>query len=234
LTGITVSVVVPAWNEARRLPGLLDALARCSPAPREVIVVDGGSSDGTARIGGERARLLRSERGRARQQNAGAGIATGSVLWFLHADSTPPPDAIAQIGTALDRGAPGGCFRIAFPRAELEGRPLLRVIALGINARSRVTRTGTGDQGIYLRREHFDGIGGFPDWPLFEDVALASRLKRFGRPFISPGPLETSARRWIVHGIVRTMLRMWALRAGYLLGVSPARLARHWGPIGAA
>jgi glycosyltransferase involved in cell wall biosynthesis len=148
LPGITVSVVVPAWNEARRLPGLLDALARCSPAPREVIVVDGGSSDGTARIGGERARLLRSERGRARQQNAGAGIATGSVLWFLHADSTPPPDAIAQIGTALDRGAPGGCFRIAFPRAELEGRPLLRVIALGINARSRVTRTGTGDQGI--------------------------------------------------------------------------------------
>ena len=197
-------------------------------------MVDGGSSDGTERMGGERARLLRSERGRARQQNRGAGIATGAALWFLHADSIPPPNAIAQIGTALDGGAPGGCFRVAFPREERNGRPLLRAIALGINARTRVTGTGTGDQGIYLRREHFERIGGFPDWPLFEDVALASRLKRLGRPSICPGPLETSARRWIVHGIVRTTFRMWALRAGYLLGVSPKRLARHWEPATAA
>ena len=87
-------------REACRLPRLLDALARCSPPPHEVIVVDGGSSDGTERIGGERVRLLRSERGRARQQNRGAGIATGTVLWFLHADSMPPPDAIAQIRLA--------------------------------------------------------------------------------------------------------------------------------------
>lgn len=193
-------------------------------------MVDGGSSDGTARIGGGRARVLQSERGRARQQNAGARIATGTVLWFLHADSIPPPDAIGQIRSALDRGAPGGCFRIDFPREERKGHPLLRVIALGINTRSRVTGSGTGDQGIYLRREIFEALGGFPDWPLFEDVALASRMKRYGRPSVTAGPLVTSARRWIVHGIARTTLRMWALRGGYLLGVPPARLARHWGP----
>lgn len=198
-----------------------------------MIVVDGGSSDGTARIGRERALVLVAERGRACQQNAGARASTGAVLWFLHADSIPPPDAIGQVRSALDRGAPGGCFRIAFPREERKGHPLLGAIALGINSRTRVTGTGTGDQGLYVRREVFDAIGGFPDWPLFEDVALASRMKRFGRPSIIAGPLETSGRRWIVHGIVRTTLRMWALRAGYLVGVPPARLARHWGPASA-
>ena len=196
-------------------------------------MVDGGSSDATVRIGRERARVLVAERGRARQQNAGARASTGTVLWFLHADSIPPPDAIGQIRSALDRGVPGGCFRIAFPHEERTGHPLLRPVAFGINARTRVTGTGTGDQGLYVRREVFDAIGGFPDWPLFEDVALASRLKRFGRPSITAGPVETSARRWIVHGIVRTTLRMWAIRAGYLLGVPPTRLARHWRPASA-
>jgi rSAM/selenodomain-associated transferase 2 len=228
LSDFTVSVIVPAWNEARRLPRLLDALSLCSPPPHEVIVVDGGSSDGTALLGRGRARVITADRGRARQQNAGARAATGAVLWFLHADSVPPPDAIGQIRSALDRGAPGGCFRIAFPRAERIGHPLLRPVALGVNGRTRVTGRGTGDQGIYVRREVFEGIGGFPDWPLFEDVALASRLRRFGRPAVSAGPLETSARRWVGDGIVRTMLRMWALRAGYLLGVPPSRLARRW------
>jgi rSAM/selenodomain-associated transferase 2 len=228
LSDLTVSVIVPTWNEARRLSRLLDALARCSPPPHEVIVVDGGSSDGTVVLGRGRARVMTTERGRARQQNAGASAATGRVLWFLHADSIPPPDAIGQIRSALGRGAPGGCFRIVFPRAERRGHPLLRPVALGINARTRVTGKGTGDQGIYVRREVFEGIGGFPDWPLFEDVALASRLRRFGRPAVSAGPLETSARRWVGQGIVRTTLRMWALRAGYILGVAPWRLARYW------
>jgi rSAM/selenodomain-associated transferase 2 len=228
LPDLTVSVIIPAWNEARRLPRLLEALSRCSPAPHEVIVVDGGSSDGTALVGRGRARVLAAERGRARQQNAGARASTGAVLWFLHADSLPPPDAIGQIRSALDRGAPGGCFRIAFPRDERTGHPLLGPVAFGINARTRVTGTGTGDQGIYVRREVFDEMGGFPEGPLFEDVALASRLGRFGRPAVSPGPLETSARRWVDQGIVRTTLRMWALRAGYLLGVPPSRLARYW------
>jgi hypothetical protein len=172
--------------------------------------------------------VIPAERGRARQQNAGARASTGAVLWFLHADSRPPPDAIGQIRSALDGGAPGGCFRIAFPRDEWTDHPLLRPVAFGINARTRVTGTGTGDQGIYVRREVFDEMGGFPEGPLFEDVALASRLGRFGRPAVSPGPLETSARRWVDQGIVRTTLRMWALRAGYLLGVPPSRLARYW------
>lgn len=228
MSHLTVSVIVPAWNEARRLPPLLDSLARCDPAPHEVVVVDGGSSDGTPRLGGGRARVIAAPRGRSSQQNAGARVSTGSVLWFLHADSIPPPDSIAQIRSAIAGGAPGGCFRIAFPLEERAGHPLLGPVAFGINARTRLTRSGTGDQGIYVRRQVFEALGGFPDWPLLEDVALARGLARFGRPAVSAGPLLTSARRWITHGIVRTTLRMWALRAGYLAGVPVSRLARYW------
>lgn len=219
---------MPAWNEERRLPRLLDSLARCDPAPYEVVVVDGGSADETPRLAGSQARVIAARRGRSSQQNAGARASTGAVLWFLHADSIPPPDSIAQIRSAITGGAPGGCFRIAFPRAERAGHPLLGPVAFGINARTRFTGSGTGDQGIYVRREVFEALGGFPDWPLFEDVALAAGFARFGPPAVSAGPLVTSARRWISHGIVRTTLRMWALRAGYLAGVPSSRLARYW------
>ncbi|MGH7573016.1 MAG: TIGR04283 family arsenosugar biosynthesis glycosyltransferase [Gemmatimonadota bacterium] len=227
-TAHTVSVVVPTWNEARRLPVLLDALERCSPPPIEVIVADGGSSDDTADVAAGRARLVAAPRGRASQQNAGARASDGRVLWFLHADSIPPADAVAQVRSALDRGAPGGCFRITFPDDERRCHRWLGTIAAGVNARTRVTRKGTGDQGLFVRRDVFERMGGFPSWPLFEDVALAGGLARHGRPAVCPGPLVTSARRWMRQGVVRTMLRMWALRAGFLLGVTPERLARHW------
>lgn len=191
-------------------------------------MADGGSSDDTAKVADGRARLVSAPRGRACQQNAGARASVGTVLWFLHADSIPPVDAIVQIRHALDRGAPGGCFKVAFPREERSRHRLLGPIAAGINARTRVTRTATGDQGLFVRRDVFEAIDGFPGWPLFEDVALAGALVRFGRPAVCPGPLVTSARRWIRHGVPRTMLRMWALRIGYWMGVSPVTLARHW------
>ncbi len=191
-------------------------------------MADGASSDGTGRVAEGRARVVTAPRGRASQQNAGARVSAGRVLWFLHADSIPPGDAIAQIRDAVERGAPGGCFRVAFPEEERRRHRLLGPVAAGINARTRAARTGTGDQGLFLRRDVFERLGGFPRWPLFEDVALARALARLGSPAVCPGPLVTSARRWIRHGIVRTMLRMWTLRVGYMLGVSPERLARHW------
>lgn len=223
-----MSVVVPAWNEARRLPRLLDALAACRPGPAEVVVADGGSEDGTRAIASERARLVEAPRGRARQQNAGAAATHGDTLWFLHADCEPPPWAVGEIAAALGTGAAGGCFLMAFPEPERRRRPLLRVVQAGINARTRATRTGTGDQGIFVRREVFGRVGGFPDWPLFEDVALFSALAAAGAPAICHGPLTTSARRWMEGGVARTMVRMWSLRIGYWAGVSPARLARSW------
>lgn len=191
-------------------------------------MADGGSSDHTGSLAEGRARVVVATRGRGSQQNAGARVSAGRVLWFLHADSIPPIDAIAQIREALERGAPGGCFRIAFPEEERRRHPLLGPIAAGINARTRATRTGTGDQGLFVRRDVFESLGGFPGWPLFEDVALARGVARAGPPAVCRGPLVTSARRWIRHGIVRTTLRMWSLRVGYMVGISPDRLARHW------
>lgn len=224
----SISVVVPAWNEAGRLPRLLDALAAGRPPPDEVVVADGGSSDDTRAIARERARLVDAPRGRAAQQNAGAREARGDVLWFLHADCVPPPSASAEIHAAIELAAPGGCFLIAFPAMERSLHALLPAVESGINARTRWTRTGTGDQGIFVRRDVFERQGGFPDWPLFEDVALFSRLREWGSPALCRGPLETSARRWLEGGTVRVMARMWGLRVAYLAGISPERLARGW------
>lgn len=210
-----------------RLPQLLDALAVCQPAPIDVIVADGGSTDGTAAVA-RGVQMIRAPRGRAAQQNAGAAAARGAVLWFLHADSVPGPDAVDEVAEAIAAGAPGGCFQIEFPPAEAQRHPLLPLIARGINARTRWTRTGTGDQGIFLRREVFTRLGGFPAWPLFEDVALFRALAGAGRPAVCRGPLITSARRWLAEGVARTMARMWLLRVAYAVGVPPARLARWW------
>lgn len=217
---------MPAWNEAARLPLLLTGLARCEPPPHEVIVVDGGSRDGTATLADGHAILVEAPRGRASQQNAGAAEATGDVLWFLHADTVPPASAVAEIRAAVAAGAPGGCFRIAF--GERAAHPLLPVIEAGINLRTRVTRRGTGDQGIFVRADVFRAAGGFPAWPLFEDVALADALRRAGRPAICRGPLQTSARRWLRHGPLRTTGLIWGLRIAYRARVGPERLARLW------
>ncbi|HET6616458.1 MAG TPA: TIGR04283 family arsenosugar biosynthesis glycosyltransferase [Gemmatimonadota bacterium] len=223
-----LSVVVPAWNEAERLPRLLDALERCRPAPHEVIVVDGGSLDGTRELADGRAAVIDAPRGRSSQLNAGARHAAGDALWFVHADSVPGPAAVAEIGRALDCGAPGGCFRIAFPPEERAVHPLVPWIERGINLRTRVTRRGTGDQGIFVRRDVFVAAGGFPAWPLFEDVALAAAIGGAGRSAVCRGPLLTSARRWLRHGVARTMGVMWTLRLGYAAGVAPDRLERLW------
>jgi rSAM/selenodomain-associated transferase 2 len=227
-SGARVSVVVPVWNEAARLPRLLDALERCDPAPDEVIVVDGGSGDSTPDLARPRARLIGADRGRASQQNAGAREASGEVLWFLHADCAPSRSAVEEIRGVIAEGAPGGCFLIAFLPEERALHPLVPWIERGINARTRVTRRGTGDQGLFVRSEVFHAAGGFPPWPLFEDVALAAGLSRAGRPAVCRGPLETSARRWLRHGVARTMALMWCLRLAFVAGASPETLARRW------
>jgi len=191
----------------------------------EVVLVDGGSTDATAAIAARSPRvcLLASPRGRARQMNAGARAARGDVLLFLHADTLLPDGALAAVEAAVgDPGVVAGRFDIRFDNP----RPVFRMIAWFMNERSRWSGISTGDQAIFVRREVFEALGGYPDMPLMEDVELSRRLKRRGRLAALRLRVTTSARKWEREGAIRTILLMWTLRLLYMAGVSPAGLHR--------
>jgi rSAM/selenodomain-associated transferase 2 len=213
-----LSVVVPTLNEARGIRGALEALAPLRARGHEVIIVDGGSEDGTAQFAtGLCDRLLNASRGRAAQMNAGAGAASGDALVFLHADTRLPPEADALILSSL-KDHLWGRFDV-----EIEGRhPLLKVVACAMNLRSRVTGIATGDQAIFVQREAF---AGFPEIALMEDVAFCRRMKRLGPPACRRERVRTSGRRWESRGVLRTIVLMWRLRLMYFLGARPERLA---------
>ena len=217
-----LSVVVPTLDEAEALPAALAAARQ--PGVTEIIVVDGGSRDGTLALARALAdRVLETARGRARQMNAGAAVARGDVLLFLHADTRLPAGYAQAVARALaDPRVVGGRFDV---RLDATG-VAYRVVGRLISVRSRVTRVATGDQAIFVRRAVFGRLGGYPAVPLMEDVALSRALKRAGRVACLGETVVTSARRWQRHGVARTVLLMWALRAAYYVGVSPARLAR--------
>ncbi|MFN0122971.1 MAG: TIGR04283 family arsenosugar biosynthesis glycosyltransferase [Blastocatellia bacterium] len=221
------SVVIPVLNERANLPLTIDSIQKSAGVETvEIIVVDGGSADGTWEWLAPRndLRALRSERGRGRQMQTGAAQAAGDALLFLHADCQLPANAFELLTNALaDPLVAGGCFLIGFA----EQRPFsLRVVAAGINARTNASKTGTGDQGIFVRRDIFADIGGIKSWPLFEDVDLVTRIRRRGKFTVIQASLIISARRWLQQGIWRTTFLMWWLRLGYWLGISPERLRR--------
>ena len=216
-----LTVVLPVLNEAAIIVAALQALAPLRARGAEIIVADGYSRDGTARLAEPFADgVITVRRGRGAAMNAGAALGTGDALLFLHADTTLPDGADRLIDAALARHAWGRFdLRIA-------GRhPLLAVIARMINWRSRLTGVATGDQAIFVSRKAFKAVGGFPDLPLMEDIAISRRLKRLCRPFCIATPAITSGRRWEQSGVIRTILLMWRLRLSYYLGVEPALLA---------
>lgn len=219
-----LSVVIPALDEAEALPATLAALAPLRARGHEVIVVDGGSSDGTPELAAPLAdRVIAAPRGRARQMNAGAAIARGEALIFLHADTRLPGDADHRVAEALGSRV-WGRFDIA-----IEGRsPLLRVVAFFTTWRSRVTGIATGDQAIFVRRDAFERAGGFPDFALMEDIAFSRRMKAFSRPACLGARAVTSGRRWERHGVLRTVFLMWRLRLAFFLGAAPEELARRY------
>jgi len=221
-----LSVIIPALNESAGIVRTLQSLQALRTWGHEVIVVDGGSQDDTLRVCGPFVdRLLRSPRGRARQMNAGAVVASGNVFVFLHADTALPRSADRAIRMVLHKGSRWGRFDV-----KLSGRRwLLRVVERAMNLRSRVTGICTGDQAIFVRRQAFEQIGGFPNIELMEDIALSRALRRVGRPARIKWKAETSSRRWEREGVARTIGRMWLLRLGYFLGADPARLARRYG-----
>jgi len=219
-----LSIVMPVLNEAAGIEAALRALAPLRTRGVEIIVVDGGSSDGTEALARALAdRVLSAPRGRASQMNAGAAAAAGDALLFLHADTRLPDDADQLILDGLRRRV-WGRFDVRFDEGGW-----LRLVALTMNLRSRLTGIATGDQAMFMTRAAFENAGGFPPIALMEDVALSARLKRLGRPLCLSARVTTSGRRWRRHGLLRTILLMWRLRLRYVLGADPARLARAYG-----
>lgn len=217
-----LSIVVPVLNEEANLARL--AKYRELPMPLEWIVVDGGSGDRSVVMAAWADRIITTAPGRARQMNAGAQVATGTHVLFLHADSVLPEDFAAFL-THLEAVNPAwGFFRVRLSPSSA----LLALVGAMMNIRSRLTGVATGDQGIYVRKNLFDQAGGFPAIELMEDVAISKRLRRLGRPSIWRTAMQTSSRRWQKHGVIRTVVLMWHLRLLYFLGVSPARLHRRY------
>jgi rSAM/selenodomain-associated transferase 2 len=214
-----LSVIVPALNEAHGIRAALEALAPLRARGHEVIVADGGSTDGTEHLALELSdRVLQTPRGRAVQMNAGARAATGDALLFLHADTRLPSQATELALLSLQDHF-WGRFDV-----EIEGRhPLLKVVGCAMNLRSRLTGIATGDQAIFVRRDAFPG---FPEIALMEDVAFCKRMKRLGPPACLRAKALTSGRRWESRGVLRTILLMWRLRMMYFLGADPEDLSR--------
>ena len=218
-----LSIIVPALDEARIIVATLDALAPLRARGHEVIVVDGGSSDGSlALCHGRSDKAFVAARGRARQMNAGAAHAGGDVLLFLHADTHLPAQADALVAEALQGGALLGRFDV-----HIGGRsPMFPVIAALMNRRSCWTGIATGDQAMFVRRSEFERLGGFADLALMEDVDLSRRLRTQAAPACVHERAVTSGRRWEARGVWRTIWLMWRLRWRHCRGVPADELAR--------
>jgi rSAM/selenodomain-associated transferase 2 len=216
----SISVIIPVFNEERILGGLLETIER--EHPLEILVADGGSSDGTARMSSPAARVIPCPRGRAIQMNTAARSARGSVLLFLHADVRPEPGALQAIEKALhDPAIVGGNLDIVY-----EGADRVAKIFSWINRQRYRFGIFYGDSGIFCRRAAFESLGGFPDWPILEDYAFARKLVRFGKLAFLPHRIHVSARRWREAGLFATLWAWFWIQALYLAGVHPTRLAK--------
>ena len=222
----SLSVVIPTLNEAEELPGVLRSTIEALGPDVEILIVDGGSVDGTLQACVPPARILHSRPGRGRQLDLGARQAAGEILLFLHADTRLHPEAGAALRSAgSDPELVGGCFRLRL-RGPSAHRVTARALVMAINLRTRVFRTATGDQAIFARRSAFEAVGGFPHLPLFEDVVFFRRLRRHGRIAVLGPAVATSDRRWRERGYLRTIAGHLGRRLLFLLGVPPRRLAR--------
>ncbi len=218
-----ISIIIPVLNEEQNLSRLGDYLRDVRQQGHEVIIVDGGSRDNTLSVAYQLTdKVIVSHPGRAVQMNSGAEIASGEVLLFLHADTFLPDDALAVISALSLEKNIWGRFDVC-----LSGnRFVFRLIEALMNLRSCVTSIATGDQAIFIEKNLFQRVAGFPEIALMEDIAISRRLKKIVKPLCLKQKVITSSRRWENNGVVATVLLMWKLRLYYFFGVSPEKLKR--------
>lgn len=221
----TIAIIIPVLNEAENVVALIDQLSQLRQSVAEIVIVDGGSTDNTLQMLEDSGmEIVSAPRGRAIQMNAGALYSNADILLFLHADTELPSNAIKAIEKAILTGADWGRFDVS-----LSGdHPMFRVIALMMNWRSRLTGIATGDQAIFIRRNVFNVVGGFPEQPLMEDIEISKQLKKISWPVCLPEKVITSGRRWRKHGVWKTILLMWRLRYAYWRGVPASTLAEYY------
>ena len=223
-----LSIILPVLNEAALIGAALQALQAIRQRGAELVVVDGGSSDDTVQLATALAdRVVVAGAGRAQQMNRGAELASGEMLLFLHLDSELPEGAmefIEQLCGSIANHWGWFDVRLSHPGFAY------RVIARFMNLRARLSRVCTGDQALFLSRPLFKQVGGFPELPLMEDVAMSKRLRQLSTPVVCKQPIIASTRRWEERGMLRTVLLMWKLRLLYFFGVSPERLVTLYYP----
>jgi len=221
---VRLSIIIPTLNEAANVSHVVRHAWALNP--HELIISDGGSQDRTLELARNHdCKVIQSTPGRAIQQNMGANLASGDVLLFLHADCWPSLECSKQILNAMSNSdILAGAFR---QRIAAEGS-FFRLLEFGNSTRVRWLGRAYGDQGIFLRREFFHRIGGFPNVQLLEDVLLMDRIRYHTHPILLPGPIHVSARRWQRHGMIRQTLRNWCLLAAHSAGVSPNYLAQFY------
>ncbi len=222
---ISASLIIPVFNESSELADTLEKLTQSLQGNSgiEVILSDGGSTDNSPEIAKHYpCRVINTSTGRASQMNAASAQARGDWLVFLHADSQLPDNWQDQLQQSNHWGF--------FPVKLSAGHWSLRIVEGLINLRSRISKVATGDQGLYFRRSFFEELGGYPDIPIMEDVAISKLARQNSAPSVGIDPVMTSSRRWQQHGIIKTILLMWSLRLAYFLGIDPVRLHRIYYP----
>lgn len=221
MIAVKISVVVPVLNEEINLSRIASHLRSVHERGHEVIIVDGGSNDNTLTIAYEITdTVIISKKGRALQMNSGASVASGDVLLFLHADTFLPDNATQIVADAFVGENFWGRFDVRLSNKKY----VYRLIESMMNIRSTLTSIVTGDQAIFIEKNLFERIGGFPEIALMEDIEISRQLKKISKPVRLKHKVVTSSRRWETNGVVLTVLLMWKLRLYYFLGVSPEKL----------